>query len=63
MSRLIGFLPEEDYLCYLLLLWLFAAQKKEEKNAFMHGSRFGSYFYVQLNQDVDGPVLLDLFPN
>ena len=28
---------------------------------FMHGKRFGCYFSIGMNQDVDGPVLLDPF--
>ena len=30
---------------------------------FMHGSRFGCYFYIGAKQDVDGLVLLDPFPS
>ena len=68
MSQLIGFVPEEDYLCYgqqlKPLLYAIALavcgekKRKKKKNDFMHGSRLE----VILMQDVDGTVLLDLFP-
>ena len=63
MSPLIGLLPEKDYLCYwqqlkfLLFAIALAVRGKKKKEKML--SRMDRVLEFQ---DVDGPVLLVLFP-